>query len=181
YVNRWRYTPQKEGRVTAVHEEPGFVRVDSFHRNYEPALCRRSLVLVGDKLLAVIDTVSGLTPDNTVQIYHHLDSTRVSWDAARRCAVTADNEVNVAIHAGPGLQAELLPGRVSERPDVARTSTRLKLADDGSGKTRTYLTVLAPWRAGQPEPVVESLSVASDQNAVGLVCDGVQYCFPVPV
>lgn len=180
YVNRWRYTPQKEGRVTAVHEEPGLVRIDSFHRNYEPAVCRRSLLLVANRLLVVIDAVSGLRPGATVQIYHHLDSTRVKWDAGRRCATTGDDDVNVAIHASDGLRGEFLPGRVSDRPDAARASTRLKLADAGGREGRTYLTVLAPWRAGQRRPMIEGLWVSRDQREVAFACDGHDHRFASP-
>ena len=180
YVSRWRYTPQKEGRVTAVHDESGLVRIDSFHRNYEPVVCRRTVALVGGRLLVVIDTVSGLTPEATVQVYYHLDSTRVVWDTARRCAESGDDDVNVAVHASDGLRGELLPGRVSERPDVARPSTRLKLADAGGGERRTYLTVLAPWRAGQPRPAIERLSVSPDQKEVAFVCDGMEHRFASP-
>lgn len=175
YLSRWRYSPQKEGRVTAVRDEPGLVRVDSFHRNYEPVVCHRALALVEGRLLVVIDTVTGLAAPSTVQIWFHLDSLKVSWDASRRRAVADAAAVRLTLHTTAGLVGELLPGRISAKPDVARPSTRLRLADAGGVASRTYLTVLVPWRAGEREPIVERLAVSPDGKTCAFIGDGREY------
>lgn len=175
YVNRWRYTPQKEGRVTSVRDDPDHVRVASFHRNYEPVLCRRVLALLDRRLLVVLDVVDALAPSSTVQIYFHLDSTQVAWSAANARAVTADDDVRLLLATSTGLDGECLPGRVSEKFDIAHPSTRIRLSDRGGAPRRVYATVLAPFRAGDPVPVIEKLSVSPDMAACSFVCAGRTY------
>lgn len=175
YVSRWRYTPQKEGRVTAVRDEPGLVRIDSFHRNYEPAVCHRTVALLDGKWLAVIDSVNGLAPASTVQIWFHFDSLKVTWDAAENRAFADDDNVKFTLTTSGGLSGELLPGRISEKPDTARPSTRLKLSDQGGPARRTWLTVLAPWRAGEKEPEVSAVMVSADRKMGSFTCEGVRY------
>jgi len=181
YLNRWRYSPQKEGRVTAVREQPGLVRIDSFHRNYEPAVCHRTLALVDNRLLVVIDTVTGLAPASTVQIYFHLDALDVAWDLARRRMHSGHEDVRLALHASAGLDCERLSGEISDRFDVARPSTRVKFSDAGGEARRTYLTVLAPWHAADREPEIAGLTVSPDQTRCSFVCDGREYGFEVAV
>jgi hypothetical protein len=159
YVSRWRYTPQKEGRVTVVESKAGLVRWESFHRNYAPAECRRTMALVDDRLLVVIDHVTGLRPGSTVQIYFHLDSLTANWDAVDRCVQTNDEDVRVAMTVSDGLLAELLPGRISEKFDVARPSTRVKLFDEGGTVDRVYAAVVVPFRAGETATKVSDLRV----------------------
>ncbi|HWA26617.1 MAG TPA: heparinase II/III family protein [Lacunisphaera sp.] len=179
YVNRWRYTPQKEGRVIKVRDQPGRVRIDSLHRNYEPAICHRSVALLDGKWLAVIDLVTGLKPSSTVQIWFHLDSLKVTWDAAKRRARADDDDVKFSITTSKGLSGELVPGRISEQPDVARPSTRLKLSDNGGLKSRLWLTVLAPWRPGEKEPVIGAEAWAG-QGECAFIADGTEYRFKMP-
>ena len=156
YLSRWRYSPQQAGRVTVVHAAPGLVRVDSFHRNYAPAVCRRTLALVDGRLLVVIDSVEDIAPASTVQIYFHLDSLKVAWDQAANRGLTDDPEVRLALYTSGGLHGELLAGRISESPDTDRPSTRLRLGDAGGAAHRVYATVLVPFRAGSAlAPVTE--------------------------
>lgn len=175
YLSRWRYTPQKEGRVTAVREDPGLVRIDSFHRNYEPAICHRAVALLDGKWLAVIDAVVGLAPASTVQIWFHLDSLKVTWDPKRNRALADDDDVKFSLTTSGGLSAELLPGRISEKPDTARPSTRLKFSSPGGSARRVWLTVLAPWRAGDAEPEVKAVLVSSDGKTCSFTGNGVAY------
>jgi hypothetical protein len=175
YISRWRYSPQQEGRVTAVHEAPGLVRMDSFHHNYAPAVCRRTLALVDGRLLVVIDSVEDIAPASTVQIYYHLDSLKVTWDQATNLALADDAEVKLALYTSGGFQGELLPGRISESPDTDRPSTRLKLSDEGGPARRVWLTVLAPWRAGEKRPEINDVVVSSDRRRCSFTCGGIEH------
>jgi hypothetical protein len=180
YVNRWRYTPQKEGRVTAVREEPGLVRIDSFHRNYEPVVCRRTVALLDGKWLAVIDSVDGLGPHTTVQIWFHLDTLKATWDQAGNCVRADDEEVKLSLTTSGGLTGELIAGRISEKPDTARSSTRLRLSDAGGPSRRTWLTVLAPWRAAEGEPRISGVLVAADGKQCSFTGNGREYRLDCP-
>ncbi len=172
YVSRWRYTPQKEGRVTSVERGAGLLRIDSFHRNYEPVLCRRALALIDDRWLVVIDVVEGIAPASTVQIFFHLDSTRATWDADSRSVMTGDDDVRLRLAVPAGLECALLPGRVSEAFDVARPSTRIRLSDTGGATRRTCVSVLAAFRAGEQMPAIERITVSPDQKTCSFQVDG---------
>jgi len=180
YVNRWRYTPQKEGRVTDVRDESGLVRIDSFHRNYDPVICRRTVALLDGKWLAIIDAVDGLAPSATVQIWFHLDSLKVTWDPDINRVRSDDEDVKFTLTTSSGLRGELLPGRISEKPDTARPSTRLRLSDAGGAIRRTWLTVVAPWGGGQTEPGVGNLTVSADRKGCAFTVNGTDYHLACP-
>lgn len=184
YVNRWRYTPQKEGRISALHVEPGIVRIDSFHHNYEPVLCRRTLALLDDRLLVVLDMIENLPATSAVQIYFHVDSLTLAWDATQRTATTHDTaSPGLVIAASAGLACDLLPGRISEKFDTARPSTRLRFSDTGGDAHRVYAHVLAPFRSGERVPSIEKIAIAGDASHCTFVCEGRDYrvaCPPTP-
>ena len=180
YLSRWRYGPQQEGRVTAVREEPGCLRIDSFHRSYAPAVCHRTAALIAGRWLAVIDRVGPVAPSSTVQIYFHLDSTDVQREADSGVVQGRYPAVRLAIHMSPRLGCELLPGRVSEQFDVMRPSTRVKFSDNGGGTMRAYLTVLTPWREGEPRPVIEQLTASAETGECSFVGDGREYRISCP-
>jgi hypothetical protein len=172
YVNRWRYTAQKEGRVTAVATRPGLTRVESFHRNYEPAICWRTIGLVGADMLVVVDRVESLAPTSTVQIYFHLDSPSVSWNAEDGWGVADHPEVKLAVYSSGGLQGEILPGRISEMFDVSRPSTRLKFSDAGGATERVFATVLIAFRAGESRPLISGLELLRDSKTCRFLRNG---------
>jgi hypothetical protein len=180
YVSRWRYTPQQEGRVSGIEQEPGRVRIDSFHRNYSPVICRRALELVDDRWLVVIDAVDGLEPAATVQIYYHLDSTRVTWDPVSRSVLTNDEDVRSRLVCSSGLGCGLLAGRVSERFDVSRPSTRIRFSDTGGLRHRTYVTVLAAFRSGTQMPEVEPPLISTNQETCVFKAGGREYRLRCP-
>ncbi|MBC8009468.1 MAG: hypothetical protein H7067_05170 [Burkholderiales bacterium] len=51
---------------------------------------------------------------------------------------------NLRVVGDPTLALTALPGRVSEKIDVARASTRLRFSDTGGPSDRTYVTRLVP-------------------------------------
>jgi hypothetical protein len=152
------------------------------------------VAIVDGAFLLVLDHVREIAPERTVQVYFHLDSPAVTWDADRRVATThhpatpgspgpvGRPDVNVAILATPNVRGSLLEGRVSDFLDVARPSTRLLLEDATSpvpsassdrsalgGATdtsRLYAAVIVPYRATDPAstPVVSNLSIAQDAD-----------------
>lgn len=175
YLSRWRYGPQREGRVTAVRHEAGLVQVDSFHRNYAPAICRRTLALVDERLLVVIDLVENLAAGDTRQIYFHLDSTRAAWRPEERVAVSSHGDVEMALYSSGELECAMLPGRISENWEVARPSTRVQLHDRGGEARRLHATVLVPWRANRAQPKISGLAIRLADASCSFNCDGQNY------
>ncbi len=144
YVSTWEFGPQHPGHVTRVATGPGWQTAASEHHNFTPVVHRRTLVLLEDPCaLVVTDTFTGLAPAQTVQLWFHLDSTAVHLDAAT--AETRDPGVaNLRVIGDPALALTAHPGRISEKLDVARSSTRLRFADSGGEAERTYVTHLIP-------------------------------------
>jgi Heparinase II/III N-terminus/Heparinase II/III-like protein len=164
YLSRWLYSPQKEGRVTEVESDGTQTLIHSFHRNYDPVACHRTLVLIENQMVVVIDSIESAAVTATVQIYFHLDSTKVAWDEARRCATTDDDDVKLALYSSDGLRGELLPGKVSEKFDTVHASTRVRFSDRGGLPRRVYATILVPTRAGEKIMPVTALTISDDKR-----------------
>jgi hypothetical protein len=133
------------------------------------------LALLDDRVLVVVDSVTGLTPASTVQIHFHLDSLQVTWDAANRRALTRDEDVQLALYSSGGMQGELLPGRISDASDVARPSTRLRLFDQGGMPDRIHATVLVPTRAGMEFAPVRDLTITPATHTCAFTQAGRSY------
>ncbi|MDD5349795.1 MAG: alginate lyase family protein [Chthoniobacteraceae bacterium] len=158
YISSWEYGPQKPGDLLDVIQKPGCQAVFARHDNYEPATHFRAMAIVGDALLVVLDWVENLSPGDLLQLYFHLDSTKVSLDEKTGRAETQDAGVtNVVLVPGAGFEGELLPGRVSDFIDIAHPSTRLRLtALPSDNPSRAFATVVAPWPASSARPVVSA-------------------------
>jgi hypothetical protein len=162
YLHAWIYGSQKIGHIIDVREpETGILRIVCEHENYLPALHRRTVFIIGSEAVVLLDRVTGLRPEQKLQLYFHFDSTTVQWNEAAGLARSNDPGVNLAVLTSHGLRASLLPGRISERIDVSRPSTRLRLSDDGGNTDRLLATVLIPFRGDTP-PSVEATHSESD-------------------
>lgn len=180
YISSWRYGRQEEGTILNVWQRDGLVAAEAMHRNYEPAICRRVLALVEGRFVLILDQVTAVAPNASVQLYYHLDSLCVASDCAANCAFTSGDTANIALFATPNLSARLLPGRVAERTDVAHDSTRVRFEDSSQGQTeRAYATVIVPYGASTERPEVTSLSIAGGREArrCRFTLDGEGYCF----
>ena len=167
YLDSWGFGPQGEGDITRVTEQPSLLAVEARQENFSPVIHRRAAILAGEEFLLVLDHLQPLQAGDRVQLYFHLDSTRACWDAARRCAVSEDAAVNVALYASAPLTGTLLAGRVSDFIDCARPSQRLRLSDeDGAAGERCYATVILPYPAGGPCPRVEELHLTADNGTL---------------
>ena len=149
------------GDVVRVRQSDRLLAAEAVHHNYAPAIHRRALAIVDSTFLLVLDHVEKIGLERSVQIYFHLDSPNVLWDPARRIAHTDNLDVNVLIVAAPNVRGELLAGRVSDYLDQARQSRRLCLEDavPPTETYRSYATVIVPYRAESPMPVVSDLTV----------------------
>lgn len=110
----WLANPVNDNEFLWVLNRHGHWRnllaAEAVHHNYEPAIHRRMVALVGGAFLLVLDQVRAIGPERTVQIFYHLDASDVTWDADRRMAITANPDVNVAIFASPNVWGTLLEG-----------------------------------------------------------------------
>jgi len=168
YKGLWAFGPQKPSWIDNVRIESGCVAAFSRHDNYKPAIHRRAVALMANKALLVVDQVSGLLPTDYLQLYFHLDSTKVILDAKTGLAETADaGQPNVLIICGSGLTAELLPGRVSDFIDIQRPSTRVCLkAGPSNESSRVFATLIVPWSPSSSRPFVTPPQIAANKESI---------------
>ncbi|MBC8010766.1 MAG: alginate lyase family protein [Burkholderiales bacterium] len=153
YLSGWKFGPQREGRIVRVYDAPGLLGAEAVNHNFAPAVHRRAVVLLNDSALLVLDEVVDLPAGSRVQLWFHLDSAEVVWDAAMLTARSTDEgRANVCVIATPGLDGELLEGRVSDAMDVARPSRRLKLSSAARSGRCAFATLLVPFAAGEKPP-----------------------------
>jgi hypothetical protein len=164
YLESGRNGRPKYGDIVWVQEDDGLQAAEAVHHNYEPAIHRRVVAIVGGAFLLVLDHVRDLGAERSVQIYYHLDSPDVTWNPDQRVSTTANPDVNVAVFASPNVRGTLLEGRVSDFLDVARPSTRLCLEDatPPSETTRIYAAVIVPYRATASAPSLTVFDLALD-------------------
>lgn len=155
YCSSFAYGPQKEGGIDWVREEPRFLAVQGFHRNYDPALHRRALLILDDRLLVVLDSVSELFWLSSVQLYFQLPFETV--DALPEGGVRSCGDgVNVAVVTDSELRLAVPPYRLHPESDAPRITTAR--FDDLNPEHRTALchaTVIAPARAGKELPAIK--------------------------
>lgn len=155
YISSWRYGPQKHGNILKVGDRKELMYAEAEHLNYEPAVHRRLLSIVDGTFLLVLDRVTKVEPDASVQIYYHMDTDKAVLDLKNGCAYTESGSTDVVIYASGNLRGELLPAKISEANDIGRDSVRLCLRDHSKGSdTRNYVSVIVPYRQGTDVPQV---------------------------
>ncbi len=180
YMSSWRYGPQAEGTVANAEEGDRCQIAEAVHYNYKPTVHKRALALADEGFLLVLDQVSSLTPDSSVQIYYHIDSTSATLDATSGRVTTHDDMSNVTLATSEGLSGTLLPGRVSDEIDMSRASTRVRYVDDSRrSAVRGYATLIVPFDGDAAAPEITSLRVMGSEDdwlcEFGL--DGLAYQF----
>lgn len=148
YIASWAYGPQKEGHILSVTEKPGFVSVVSCHHNYEPATATRVLTLLDNRMVLVIDEVSGLQENDSVQIHFHLDRTSVTV-MPQGVYTTAKNRPNVELLYDPSMETCFEVGKISTANDVWHDSSLIHLNHPFDGTTFLHASLLIPHRPGE--------------------------------
>ncbi len=181
YRRSFAYGPQKPGCITGVWHGEGLMAAACMHRNYEPAVSRRAVALVGGRCLVVLDAVDGLTAKDSVQRWFHLDTTKAEWQTEKQRAVAKFDDGTGLTVASVSLNGSVVgslePGRVSERVDTSHASLRLRLENATGSARRCFATILIPSRSGAQEPRIDKLVL--DDSPEGLrfqfVLDGKDY------
>lgn len=174
YIDTWGFGPQRPGTITRVSSGPGWQAAECRQENFSPALHHRLVVLLDNPpALLVVDALDGLAAKDTVQLWFHLDSTRVTLDPTQVSANTADEgSANVMVRSASGLEPSTHPGRISDVIDSARDSTRVCFADRGGESRRVYPTLLLPRAAGSKDSPDFTISTDSSGAAIRIALGG---------
>ncbi len=133
YVSRWRFGPQKEGKIRNAYSLPGVFAADASHHGYDPDYHKRLCALVGDDVFLVADDVVNLTKTD-VNIYFHLDDPTVKVDGG----MASSDRIRILLP--DGIEAKTVESEKSLRTDITVPSSRLIITDKAHN-SRLYLTL----------------------------------------
>lgn len=117
YKGSWSYGPQKWGDILWAEDSGRMQAFTCRHINYEPARATRAIALIEKRIVLVFDAVTGLSPDDSVQIHFHLDRTNVHIGANNLVTSADAGKSNAVITCSQGVAPTLLKAKVSEGND----------------------------------------------------------------
>lgn len=159
YATRWTFRNEKDGCILNVEENKDIIWAEAMHTSYFPTVHVRLLALIDDRFLLVWDRLEHYRGQR-VDIYYHLDSTCVKM---RENLTLTEDDVSMVIRTSDNLAGTLMAGKISERIDHERPSTRVCYTGFGSGEGADFVTAIIPFRGKMPE--VSSLIVRNGQMA----------------
>jgi hypothetical protein len=185
YQGSWAYGPQKNGSIYAVEQTEGVTCITSRHENYAPAIATRHLALVDNRVLVIIDHVTGLSQTDIVQIHYHLNRTELNHSGMRSLISLDDGPaIELAVGDDP---ADLVieDGKISTINDVWHDSKLVcfHMTPDENGECWfTALAVPHPQSPGKQTASVRQLPADgrlvlechADNRAFRLTLDGNQ-------
>lgn len=159
YIAGWTYGEQKQGEILQAGQDDRLLYAVGEHDNYGPAVHRRAVAIVDQKLLAVMDILEGIEPDTSVQINFHMDSHMAVADSERSFAMSVGEGANVALYVDTRLKPGLVPAKISTRNDVWHDTMIARFEAEHLTESRyAFLSVAYPVRAGQTAPEIRRIS-----------------------
>lgn len=148
YVTRWSFSGEHDGCICHVERGERYMMAIAVHTSYFPTIHERLIAIVDRKFLIVWDRLDHKEEKN-VDIWYHLDSTKVELSDGM---VYTTDKPGIALHGSTGLSVKLKKGKISDKMDVYRESTRVCFSDKESEKGRdNYLCILYPFSDRVPE------------------------------
>lgn len=144
YKGSWAYGPQKSGSIRSVSSYDRMTVITSSHENYAPAKVVRTLALIDQQFLVIIDQVTGLTTDDSIQLHFHLDRTKVNqtscgWITAK------EGHPNIELAVSSAMVPQWEIGKISTINDVWHDSLLLHLeCHPKNEEAFTHMTLLIP-------------------------------------
>lgn len=146
YVERWRFGPQKEGKIRKSYRFDNVFAADASHHCYDPDYHKRLCALVGEDVFLVADDVVNVSGTD-VRIYFHMHDPEVK---------IVGNEAKsdrIRVLLPEGVEAEAARSERSIRTDITVPSSRIILTDT-EHRSRQYLTVFTK-RGDITDPKIE--------------------------
>lgn len=177
YKGSWDYGEQKWGDILKADKNQRMMYAVCVHTNYEPAIATRAIGLVDSRFVILIDHVTGLKADDSVQINFHLDRTQIEL-SDDNSAVTKSDNANIAIYMSEGPKPSILDAKISTGNDICHDSKivryELKNIKD---KDFISASILVPSRAGEETSKVEGLTSTKfgEEIRVNFVLSGERY------
>lgn len=163
YLNSFHFGPQKEGKLTNLIVGKEGVTGIGHNYAYDPTKINRALTLLADKCLVVMDKIENRQEKDLLTRTFHLDYKDVEIVGEELIAL--DEKVNTKLVNYPSQETTLKNGKLSDTNDLYRDSVEVHYHDEST--TDFYVTVLAPFEAGEKAPDVK-ISVENQQVQVTL-------------
>lgn len=160
YRGSWAYGEQKKGDILNTGRDDRLIWAMGEHHNYEPAVHGRIVAIVDGRFLAVMDVLTGVAPDTSVQINFHMDSHRAAADSEKSFAAsTAGSGANVVIYADRLLKPCLIPAKISTRNNVWHDTMIARFETEHLQEPRhAFLSIIYPVPEGGTAPEVTEIS-----------------------
>lgn len=156
YCNSFAYGPQQEGGIDWVQSDGRLLAVQGWHRNYAPALHRRALALLDNRLLVVLDALTDLFWLSSVQLYYQFPFASVQPLAAGAGVVGGEADgVRVVVVPDPSMGTITPPYRLHPETD-APVITTVRFDETSQRTERVFATVVVPLRPGETLPVIQT-------------------------
>lgn len=158
YIGSWEYGRQKQGDILHAEQDSRLIYAVGEHYNYEPAVHRRAVAIVDGKFLAVMDVLTDVPEDTSVQINFHMDSAQVTADSEKSFAASAALGANVAVYGDRRFKPALVPAKISTRNNVWHDTMIVRFeADHLEGGRHGFLSVACPAPVGETAPEVTDI------------------------
>lgn len=177
YKGSWNYGDQKWGDILNADKNDRMMYAVSVHTNYEPAIPVRAIGLVDERFVILIDHVTGLNKNDSIQINFHLDRTDIVL-GEKNNAITNSDKSNIAIYMSQGPVPSLVDAKISTGNDICHDSKIVRYEMKNSLENEFLsAAVLVPAAAGKKADDVENLKVIKDGAGIEVRfnLDGKQY------
>lgn len=175
YIASWAYGEQKQGDILNMGRDESLIYAVGEHCNYEPVVHKRAVAIVNGKFLVVMDVLTGVMPDTSVQINFHMDSPRAMADSEKSFAASVDEtRANVTVFTDRRLKPALIPAKISTRNNVWHDTVIARFEAEHLKEGRhAFLSVAYPTRPGEKAPEVREISEEFSEDGK------IRFCFEV--
>lgn len=159
YIASWAYGEQRQGDILSAGRDERLIYAVGEHFNYEPAIHKRAVAIVEGSFLAVMDVLTGVEADTSVQINFHMDSPRAMADSEKSLAASLDEAgANVTVYADGRLKPTLIPAKISTRNNVWHDTVIARFEAEHLQEGRhAFLSIAYPARPGEKAPEVTGM------------------------
>ena len=159
YIASWAYGEQKQGDILNVEKKDRILYAVGEHLNYEPAIHKRIVAIVDQKMLVIMDLLEHIKENTSVQINFHMDSPLAMASSKESFAMTIDERANIGVYSDKRLKPSLIPAKISTKNDVWHDTMIARFEAEHLHEGRyAFLTVAYPAPAGKKIPKVTNIS-----------------------
>lgn len=157
YISSWKCGGQQPGDILWTEEQERLTYSVAEHSNYKPMIHKRVIAIVDKKFLLVLDMLSFVVPDTSVQINFHIDTPAASVNTEQNYACSLSSQANIAVYSDDSLKPTLVPAKISTKNDVWHDTVIARFEAEHLKTSQCEFVCI-----GVPAPAGETPAKASD-------------------